>query len=136
MKKIGLDMGAARIGVAVSDSLGIAAHAYGVYERGDDSETVEYFVRLAGSEGADAFVLGLPVNMDGTEGKSAEAAREFGERLSAESGLPVFYEDERLTTVAAQRILLEADASRAKRKKVVDKIAACLILQQYLDRKG
>ncbi len=79
------------------------------------------------------FVIGLPLNMDGSEGTRAEATRKFGVALGEKTGLPVLYWDERLTTVAAQRALLEGDVSRRKRKEVVDQVAAVLILQGWLE---
>ena len=136
-RKIGLDIGDVRIGVAVSDLLGITANPRETYVRkkGDAASDVAYFCEYAKMEDADAFVLGLPINMDGTEGARAEVTREFGDALAAASGLEVIYQDERLTTVSAERMLIEADVRREKRKQVVDKIAATLILQSYLDRR-
>ena len=78
-------------------------------------------------------VVGLPLNMDGSEGPMAQASREFGNALSKDAGIPVEYWDERLSTVAAERVLLEADVSRRKRREVVDRIAAAIILQGWLD---
>ena len=78
-------------------------------------------------------MLGLPKNMDGTEGDRARITREFGDMLAEASGLPVFYQDERLTTVSAERMLIDADVRREKRKQVIDKVAATIILQSYLD---
>lgn len=78
-------------------------------------------------------MLGLPKNMDGTEGDRARITREFGDILAEASGLPVFYQDERLTTVSAERMLIDADVRREKRKQVIDKVAATIILQSYLD---
>lgn len=134
MKLIGLDVGDVRIGIAVSDMLGIAANSRESYTRKNDEETLRYFTELAKSEGAQKFVVGLPINMDGTEGKRVEITKEFGGSLEKYSGIPVVYQDERLSTVSAERVLLEADMSRAKRKKVIDKVAACIILQHYLDK--
>ena len=136
-RKIGLDVGDVRIGVAVSDPLGICANPRETYVRsGDAAKDAEYFTEYAGREDADAFVLGLPKNMDGTEGPRAALTREFGALLGEKSGLPVFYTDERLTTVSAERLLIEADVRRDKRKKVIDKVAATIILQSYLDGRG
>lgn len=136
-RKIGLDVGDVRIGVAVSDLLGICANPRETYVRsGDAAKDAEYFTEYAGREDADAFVLGLPKNMDGTEGPRAALTREFGALLEEKSGLPVFYTDERLTTVSAERLLIEADVRRDKRKKVIDKVAATIILQSYLDDRG
>lgn len=132
-KKIGLDVGDVRIGIAVSDMLGMIANARESYTRKGLEEDLRYFTDLAKAENADAFVLGLPKNMDGTEGERVEVTREFGDKLHEFSGLPVVYMDERLSTVAAERMLIQADVRRDKRKKVIDKVAACIILQNYLD---
>lgn len=136
-RKIALDVGDVRIGVAVSDVLGICANPRETYVRKGKTpeEDAAYFTAYAKKEDADAFVLGLPINMDGTEGPRCEVTREFGDLLTATSGLPVIYVDERLTTVAAERLLIEADVRREKRKTVIDKIAATIILQSYLDGK-
>lgn len=135
--KIALDVGDVRIGVAVSDLMGITANPRETYVRkkGDAEADIAYFCDYAKKEDADAFVLGLPKNMDGTEGPRAEATRQFGSMLQEASGLPVIYQDERLTTVSAERMLIEADVRREKRKQVIDKIAATIILQSYLDGK-
>ncbi len=135
--KIGLDVGDVRIGVAVSDLMGLTANPRETYVRKKDDVDfdVQYFCDYAKAEDADAFVLGLPKNMDGSEGDRAIITREFGDLLAQKSGLPVYYQDERLTTVSAERLLIEADVRRDKRKKVIDKVAATIILQSYLDRK-
>lgn len=136
-RKIGLDVGDVRIGVAVSDLLGICANPRETYVRsGDPVKDADYFSEYAKREEADAFVMGLPKNMDGTEGPRAAVTREFGSLLEERSGLPVLYVDERLTTVSAERLLIEADVRREKRKKVIDKVAATIILQSYLDGRG
>lgn len=132
-KKIGLDVGDVRIGIAVSDMLGMIANARESYTRKGLEKDLRYFTDLAKAENADAFVLGLPKNMDGTEGERVEVTRDFGDKLHEFSGLPVVYMDERLSTVAAERMLIQADVRRDKRKKVIDKVAACIILQNYLD---
>lgn len=136
--KIGLDVGDVRIGVAVSDLMGLTANPRETYVRkkNDIAADIAYFCEYAKKEDADAFVLGLPKNMDGTEGPRAEVTRQFGDMLAAASGLPVIYQDERLTTVSAERVLLEADMRREKRKQVIDKVAAAIILQAYLDRRS
>lgn len=133
--KIALDVGDVRIGVAVSDLLGITANPRETYirKKGDLNADIAYFCEYAKREDADAFVLGLPKNMDGTEGNRAVLTREFGDMLQEASGIPVAYQDERLTTVSAERMLIGADVSREKRKKVIDKVAATIILQSYLD---
>lgn len=133
--KIALDVGDVRIGVAVSDFLGITANPRETYVRkkNDVDADIAYFCEYAKREDADAFVLGLPKNMDGTEGPRAEVTRQFGDMLEKASGIPVYYQDERLTTVSAERMLIDADVRREKRKKVIDKVAATIILQAYLD---
>lgn len=133
--KIALDVGDVRIGVAVSDLLGITANPRETYwrKKGDIDTDIRYFCEYAKKEDADTFVLGLPKNMDGTEGPRAEVTREFGTLLAEASGLPVVYQDERLTTVSAERMLIDADVRREKRKQVIDKVAATIILQSYLD---
>jgi putative Holliday junction resolvase len=133
--KIALDVGDVRIGIAVSDLMGITANPRETYVRkkGDLDADVKYFCDYAKAEDADMFVLGLPKNMDGTEGVRAEITRQFGDILKERSGLPVAYQDERLTTVSAERMLIDADVRRDKRKKVIDKVAATIILQSYLD---
>ena len=134
-RKIALDVGDVRIGVAVSDLLGITANPRETYVRkkGDTNADIAYFCEYAKREEADAFVLGLPKNMDGTEGDRAVVTRQFGDMLQEASGLPVLYQDERLTTVSAERMLIDADVRREKRKKVIDKVAATIICQSYLD---
>ena len=129
--KIALDVGDVRIGVAVSDLLGIAANPRETYVRkkGDIEADIAYFCEYAKREDADMFVLGLPKNMDGTEGDRARITREFGDLLAERSCLPVHYQDERLTTVSAERMLINADVRREKRKQVIDKDAAAIYLK-------
>lgn len=134
-RKVALDVGDVHIGVAVSDMLGITANPRETYVRKKDdiNADIVYFCEYAKKEDADAFVLGLPKNMDGTEGDRAAVTRQFGDMLEQASGLDVLYQDERLTTVSAERMLIDADVRRDKRKKVIDKVAATIILQSYLD---
>ena len=134
-RKVALDIGDVRIGVAVSDMLGITANPRETYVRKGRTfeEDIAYFVNYAKVEDADAFVIGLPLNMDGTEGPRVEVTREFGNALKEASGLEIIYVDERLTTVSAENLLISADVRREKRKTVIDKVAATIILQSYLD---
>ncbi|MEG2688521.1 MAG: Holliday junction resolvase RuvX [Clostridia bacterium] len=136
-RQLGLDIGDVRIGVAISDLMGLTANPRETYTRKkDDIENdITYFCEYAKREDVDAFVLGLPKNMDGTEGNRAIITREFGDMLAEKSGLAVKYQDERLTTVSAERMLIDADVRRDKRKLVIDKVAATIILQSYLDGK-
>ena len=134
-RKVALDIGDVRIGVAVSDMLGITANPRETYVRKGKTfeDDIKYFVNYAKTEDADAFVIGLPLNMDGTEGPRVEVTREFGDALKEASGLDVIYVDERLTTVSAENLLISADVRRENRKTVIDKVAATIILQSYLD---
>ena len=134
MRIIALDIGDVRIGVAVSDFMRIIANPRETYIRKNEDADIEYFIQLAKKEEADTFVVGLPINMDGTEGPRVELCRAFGEKLKEKSGLKVEYQDERLTTVTAERMVIEADVRRDKRKQVIDKVAATIILESYLNR--
>ena len=133
MRAIGLDLGTKTIGVAVSDELGLTAQGLPTVPRRGPRKDLETLTRLATELGADRFVVGLPINMNGTEGPKADAVRVFGASLGEATGLRVEFQDERLTTAEANRTLLEADVSRKKRREVVDRLAACLILQGWLD---
>jgi len=133
MRALGLDLGTKTIGIAVSDELGLTAQGRPTLARRGPRQDLEALHALAVELGVDRFILGLPLNMSGDEGPRAEATRLFGTALSQATGLPVIYQDERLTTVEANRTLLSADVSRKKRREVVDQLAASLILQGWLD---
>jgi len=133
VRALGLDLGTKTIGLAVTDELGITAQGLTTLERRGPRKDLDALKQHAEELNADRFVIGLPLNMDGTEGPRAQATRQFGEALAAATGLTIIYWDERLTTVAAHRTLLEADLSRKKRKEVVDQVAAVLILQGWMD---
>ena len=135
MISIGFDYGDRRTGVAVSDASGFLAGGVTTITASSMTKTAEEALRLIGKLRAEIAVVGLPLNMDGSEGKRAETARAFGAMLASLSGgkLPVVFCDERLSTVEAHGILSEVDVRRKKRKKVVDTLAAELILQSYLD---
>ncbi|MFZ5469935.1 MAG: Holliday junction resolvase RuvX [Myxococcota bacterium] len=133
MRAMGLDVGSKTIGVAVSDPLGITAQAVTTLRRKNLAADLKALRELAAEREVAQLVVGLPLNMDGSEGDRAVESRKLGEALAASSGLPVNYWDERLTTVAAERVLLEADVSRKKRRQVIDQLAASLILQGWLD---
>ncbi len=136
MRIMGLDLGEKTIGVALSDPMGMIARGVEVIKRKTMEEDVKYLFALLQEYEVEKIVLGLPLNMNNTEGPGAKMARDFGRKLTSETGVPVVFWDERLTTVAAEKILLEADMSRAKRKKVIDKMAAVFILQNYLDKES
>jgi len=131
---MGLDIGGKRIGIAFSDPLGFTAQGHSVYARRQQEEDIQYLADLAKEREVSRIVFGLPRNMNGTEGPQAEKVRAFAESVSeALPDITIAFWDERLTTVAAHRVMLEADMSRGKRKKKVDQLAAVLILQGYLD---
>ena len=130
---LALDFGEKRIGVAVSDGLNITAQSVGVIERKGIKNDIKKIQGLAQEYKAEKLIVGLPLNMNGTEGKSANLAIDFANELKKEIGINVEMVDERLTTAQGERMFLDADLSRKKRKKNIDKIAAQLILQNYLD---
>jgi putative Holliday junction resolvase len=136
MKIIALDIGTVRIGIATSDIMEIIASAYEVYRRKNLDVDVKYIAELVSKLDAGEIVIGLPLKLDGTEGQSVEMAKSFGEKLSELTNVPIVYQDERLSTVSAQRILIESGMRREKRKDKVDSIAATFILQTYLDKKS
>jgi len=136
MRIMGLDVGSKTIGVAVSDPLGYTAQGVTTVRRTSMTADLEALRRLADEYQVESVLIGLPLNMNGSAGPAVDRAREVGTALEEALGLPILYRDERLSTVAAQRILLEGDLSRRKRKQVVDKMAAVFVLQGYLDQIG
>jgi putative Holliday junction resolvase len=133
MRWMGLDIGQKRIGVAISDPLEITAQGVTVRQRTTLDRDLDFFCNLINERQVEGIVIGLPVNMNGTEGPMAEKVRSFGEKLATRSGVTTVYWDERLSTASAQRLLIEADVSRSRRKQTVDQMAAAIILQNYLD---
>ena len=135
MKKIiGLDIGKVRIGIATSDILGIIASSYEVYNRRNMYLDVRYIKTLQDKLDADTFVIGLPLKLDGSEGDSVQMVKEFADELSKITDAKIIFQDERLSTVSAERILIESNMRREKRKNVIDQVAATIILQNYLDK--
>lgn len=132
---LGLDVGERRIGVAVSDLLGLTAQGVETIETRGMDRDAERVLALVNQYGAACVVCGLPRNMDGSLGFQAQRAQAFGDKLEA-MGLRVVYQDERMTTASARKVLIEADVSRGKRKQVIDKVAAGYILQGFLDSGG
>lgn len=133
MRIMGLDYGDKKIGVAVSDELGWTAQGVDVIKRRQPSADMDRIADYVRTYDVSEIVVGLPKNMNGTIGPRGEQCIEFAKQLSQTLSLPVHLWDERLSTVSAERTLLEADVSRKKRRQVVDKLAASLILQTYLD---
>jgi putative Holliday junction resolvase len=133
MRALGLDLGTKTIGLAVSDELGFTAQGLPTLARRGPRKDLEALMERAQEFAVDRFIIGLPLNMDGSEGPRAASTRQFGNGLYAASQLQVLYWDERLTTVAAHRALHEGFVSAKKRKEVIDQVAAVLILQGWLD---
>lgn len=131
---LGLDLGEKTIGLALSDRLASIATPFETLKRGRFAADAARLDIIISAQGVGGLVVGLPLNMDGTDGPSAQSARAFGRNWAARSPLPVIFQDERLSTSAVTRTLLEADASRLRRSEVVDKMAAAYILQGALDR--
>ena len=129
----GLDVGERTIGIAVSDLLGITAQGLDTIRRNNTEADLEHVINIIKDYDVNLVVIGLPKNMNNTLGPSADRAREFGDELAKKIDIEIKYWDERLTTVSAQRTLLEGDVSRKKRKQLVDKVAAVMILQNYMD---
>lgn len=130
----GLDLGTKTIGVAVSDGLRHVASPLTVIRRTKFTADATALLQIAADRGLAGLVLGLPLNMDGTEGPRAQSTRAFARNLERLTPLPLTFWDERLSTVAAERALLEADTSRRRRAEVIDQVAAGYILQGALDR--
>lgn len=134
MRILGLDVGDRTIGVAISDPLGFTAQGVTTIKRKNEEIDLLELKKICEQYGVDTILVGLPKNMNGTLGPQGEKAIEFSKKIEEFINIKVEMWDERLTTVAAHKAMLEADLSRAKRKKIVDKIAATYILQGYLDR--
>jgi putative Holliday junction resolvase len=133
MRILGLDVGDKRIGVAVSDPLGMTAQGVTVIRREDPERDLERLGRLARELGVGQVVVGLPRRTDGTLGAEARVVGDFAARLERVLGIPVVLWDERFTSAAAEKLLVSADVRRARRRRVIDKVAAALILQNYLE---
>ncbi len=131
---IGLDLGTKTIGVAVSDGLRMTATALETLRRPRFSADAARLEEIIAGRAIAAVVLGLPRNMDGSEGPRCQSTRAFARNLAARIAQPIAFWDERLSTVAAERVLLAADSSRKRRRQVIDKVAAAFILQGALDR--
>ncbi len=133
MRIMALDVGTKRIGVAMSDELFLTAQGADTIHRAALEADLQKIKKIAEENGVNEIVVGLPINMNGTYGAKAKEVVEFMGNLTKAVNIPVKTWDERLTTVQAERTLLEADVSRAKRRRAIDKLAAQIILQSYLD---
>lgn len=131
-RALGLDVGTKTIGVAVTDALGWMAHPVCTVSRTGVERDSAAIAKIAAERGSEIVVVGLPLELDGTEARSAHLARQLGDRVGALTGLPVEYVDERFTSVDAERRLLQAGLSRARRKEVIDQEAAIGILSSWL----
>ena len=134
MRVLGLDIGEKRIGVALSDPQGLLAGALTIIERRDSAADIQAILNLVEKHGVERIVVGLPRSLNGSIGQQAEKVQAFSKMLGQKVDVPVESWDEWLSTVAAERLLIEVGARRAKRKKHRDAIAASFILQGYLDR--
>ena len=136
MKYLGLDLGTKTIGLATSDKMGLIATAYKVLRHDNNpSSCLEELITIIKENKIEALVLGLPKNMNNTLGPRAEETIKFKELLESNINLPINLEDERLTTKSAESLLIMGNTSRKKRKKVIDKVAATIILQSFLDQR-
>jgi putative Holliday junction resolvase len=130
---LALDLGKRRIGLALSDELGVTAQGLETLQRTNIREDLARLSQLASEKNVILLLMGNPLHMSGREGRQAEYTRDFGERLRAATGLPVEFWDERLTTVEAERVLRQSGISIQKRAQAVDRLAAVILLESYLD---
>ncbi len=136
MKIVSLDIGTVRIGVASSDIMEIIASPYAVVRRTNQSTDIQKIAEIINNLNAGLVVIGLPLKLDGSEGQSVAMARSFGDELQKFISAEIVYQDERLSTVTAQKILIEQGVRREKRKDKVDSLAATIILQTFLDKRS
>jgi putative Holliday junction resolvase len=135
MAIVALDLGKRRIGVAATDASGLAVHPLGTVERRNLKYDLEAIAALVAGREVDRVIVGLPLNMDGSEGPAARTAREFAQQLRTSLGLPVELFDERLTSFEAKERLKQISLRRSKRKPAIDQIAAMVILESWLSRR-
>lgn len=133
---LALDVGKKRIGLAVSDALGITAQGLATLERTRIRDDLDQLKRIAAEKDVHTLLVGRPLHMSGSESRQEAYTREFADRLGRHLALPVVYWDERLTSAEAERLLHEGRATLEERKKAVDRMAAVLLLQSYLDRES
>ncbi len=133
-RKMGVDYGDKRIGVALTDALCIISSPYEVFQNLSPEQSLQHLNDLIKQFNVDEVAMGLPLNMDGSEGERAKIHRNFGQKLSDLSGVKVVFVDERLTSAEAEEILIQSKVRREKRKELIDKISAQIILQTYLNQ--
>lgn len=134
MRSLGIDFGDARIGLALSDSMGIIASGLEVHKVKNMDESASYIAEVAKKNQVGNIVIGLPFNMDGSSGPRCERTKEFANLVKEKTNLPIEFIDERLTTVESEKVLIEAGKNRDQRKELIDMISATIILQTYLNR--
>lgn len=136
MRYLGLDLGSRTLGVSMSDASGLIASSYTIIRHNEEYEKlIDEIKKIVEEKKIDKIVLGLPKNMNGTIGPKGELSYEFKKKIEEKLKIEVFLEDERLSTKEATNLLIKNDTSRKKRKKVIDSMAATIILQSYLDKK-
>lgn len=133
-RKMGVDYGDKRIGVALTDALCIISSPYEVFQNLSLEQSLQHLNDLIKQFNVDEVAMGLPLNMDGSEGERAKIHKDFGQKLSDLSGVNVVFVDERLTSAEAEELLIQSKVRREKRKELIDKIAAQIILQTYLNQ--
>lgn len=133
---MGIDYGDVRMGIAFSDLSRTIATGYETYVRKSLEQDITHLKDLIQEKSVKKIVMGLPLNMDGSQGVRVQATYDFASKLKENINIPIEYVDERLTSVEAEKFLIDQDVSRKKRKQVIDKMSAVLILQEYLDQKG
>lgn len=133
---MGIDFGDVRIGIALSDSMQIIASPFEVYKTKNTTEDVNYLCNVIKNNNVETVVFGLPLNMDGTEGERSKITRDFASKIANQSGVNVVFQDERLSSLEAEDILIQANVRREDRKKLIDKLSASIILESYLNKKG
>lgn len=133
-RSMGLDVGKKTIGVALSDPSYLIAQAQGTIKRTSQKEDIDRVLEIVEKESVEEVVIGLPKHMNGDQGASVDRAKSFGRALEEAMGRPVIYQDERMTTLSADRVLMKTGVRRENRKKYVDAIAATFILQTWLDK--
>ncbi len=137
MKYLGLDVGSKTLGMATSDRTGLIATAYNIIRHNEDYEfLVEEIIKIVNQEKIEAIVLGFPKNMNNTIGEKGKLSEKLKEELEKKLTIPIYLQDERLTTKEAEHLLISNNTSRKKRKKVIDAVAATIILQSFLDKEG
>ena len=137
MRYLGLDLGTRTLGLSMSDPLGMIASSYRILRHNEEyDKLIDELESIIKENNVSELVLGFPKNMNNSVGERGEIALAFKEKLEARFHIPVHMQDERLSTVEAENLLIANDTSRKKRKKVIDSVAATIILQSYLDRKG